>query len=53
VLALGEAAARLGMSRAQLETLVDAGKVEALHVGFTKMIPIREVVRLAGGDSHR
>lgn len=53
VLALGEAAARLGMGRAQFDALIEAGKVEALPVGFTKMIPTREVVRLAGGGSHR
>jgi hypothetical protein len=40
------------MGRAQLDALIEVGKVEALPVGFTKMIPTREVVRLAGGESH-
>lgn len=42
-LTLGEAAARLGVSRAQLEAIIAAGKIEALSVGFTSMIPTREV----------
>jgi excisionase family DNA binding protein len=46
VLAIGEAATRLGMSRAQLEKMVDTGTVQALPVGFTRMIPTREVERL-------
>jgi hypothetical protein len=46
VLSLGEAAARLGMTRAQLEVMIDAGKVEALPTGFTRMVPTREVARL-------
>jgi excisionase family DNA binding protein len=46
VLSLGEAAARLGVSRAALEAMIDAGKVEALPTGFTRMIPTREVERL-------
>jgi hypothetical protein len=51
VLALGEAATRLGMSRAQLEKMIDAGKVQALPVGFTRMIPMREVERLRAGTA--
>jgi excisionase family DNA binding protein len=46
VLTLGEAAVRLGVSRSQLEALIDAGKVEALPTGFTRMIPTTEVKRL-------
>ncbi len=53
VLSLGEAAIRLRLSRAQLEKMIDAGKVESLPVGLTTMIPTREVVRLAGGGSDR
>jgi hypothetical protein len=53
VLALGEAAARLGMSRAQLEKMIDAGTVQALPTGFTRMIPTREVARLQGADQQR
>jgi excisionase family DNA binding protein len=49
VLSIGEAAVRLGMSRTQLEAMIDVGKVEALPTGFTRMIPTREVERLAGG----
>jgi excisionase family DNA binding protein len=49
VLSLGEAAARLGVNRATLELMIAAGKIEALPTGFTRMIPTREVVRLAGG----
>ena len=43
---LGEAAARLGVSRAQLERMIDAGAVQALPTGFTRMIPTSEVERL-------
>jgi excisionase family DNA binding protein len=46
VLSLGEAATRLDVSRAALEAMIDAGKVEALATGFTRMIPTREVERL-------
>jgi excisionase family DNA binding protein len=46
VLSLGEAATRLGVSRTALEAMIDAGKVEALPTGFTRMIPTREVDRL-------
>lgn len=46
VLTLGEAAARLGVSRGELEAMIDAGKVKALPTGFTRMIPTREVERL-------
>jgi excisionase family DNA binding protein len=47
VLSLGEAAARLGMSRAELEAMIAAGKIEALPTGYTRMIPTREIDRLA------
>ena len=46
VLSIGEAAARLGMSRRQLEALIDRGAVTALPTGFTRMIPTAEVERL-------
>jgi len=46
VLSIGEAAARLGMSRPQLEALIDRGLVEPLPTGFTRMIPTAEVKRL-------
>jgi hypothetical protein len=37
VLSLGETAARLGVSRGELERMIDGGKVEALPTGFTRM----------------
>lgn len=46
VLSLGEAAARLGVTRPELEAMIAAGKIEALPTGFTRMIPTREVERL-------
>lgn len=46
MLSIGEAAARLGMSRAQLELLIDRGIVRALPTGYTRMIPTTEVERL-------
>jgi excisionase family DNA binding protein len=46
VLSLGEAAARLRVSRPELERMIDAGKVEALPTGFTRMIPTTEIERL-------
>lgn len=49
VLSLGEAAARLGISRAQIEALIEAGKVEALPTGLTRMVPTRDVERLTNG----
>ncbi len=36
------------MDRAELETMIDAGMVQALPTGFTRMIPTREVERLIG-----
>jgi excisionase family DNA binding protein len=47
VLSLGEAAARLGVSRSELEAMIAAGKIEALTTGFTRMVPTSEVARLA------
>ena len=47
VLSLGEAAARLGISRSELETMIAAGKIEALPTGFTRMVPTTEVEQLA------
>jgi excisionase family DNA binding protein len=47
VLSLGEAAARLGVGRSELEAMLAAGKVEALPTGFTRMIPTREIERLS------
>jgi excisionase family DNA binding protein len=46
VLLLGEVAARLGISRAEVERMIAAGKMRALPTGYTKMIPTREVERL-------
>src|SRR5437868_6191427 len=45
VLTIGEAAARLGISRAEPEALIDRGSVCALPTGFTRMIPTSEVER--------
>lgn len=52
VLSLGVTAARLGMTREQLEAMIEAGKVEALPTGFTRMIPTREVERLTSKKDH-
>jgi len=47
VLSLGEAAVRLGVSRAELEAMIDAGTVVALGVGGVgRVVPTSEVVRL-------
>jgi len=46
VLTLGEAAARLGMSRRELETMVERGEVATLQGEFIRVIPTREVERL-------
>ena len=48
VLFIDEAASRLGMSSAQLEALIDAGKVEALQGEFVRVIPDVNVVVLPG-----
>lgn len=46
VLTLGEAAARLGLSRNELERMIEAGKIKTLPTQFTRMIPASEVERL-------
>ncbi len=46
VLTLGEVAVRLGISRAQLEAMIEAGTVEVLPMGLTRVIPTREIERL-------
>ena len=38
---LGEAAARLGVSRRELEAMIAAGKIEALPTGFSRTISTR------------
>ncbi len=47
VLTPGEAAVLLGMSQAELEAMIAAGKVETLGA-FAPMIPTHEVDRLRG-----
>jgi len=47
VLTKGEAAARLGVSRSQLEAMIAAGKIEALPTGFTRMTQTGEIERLS------
>ena len=47
VLSLGEASAKLGVRKIELEAMMAAAKVEALPTGFTRMIPTREVERLS------
>jgi len=50
ILSLSEAAARLDMTRAQLEKLVEASKIKALPTGGVSwMIPTSEVERLRQG----
>lgn len=46
VLSLGEAAARLVVIRSALEAMIDAGKIEALPTGRTRMVPTTQVDRL-------
>ena len=46
VLFIGEAAARLGMSRAELEAMIARGQVETLPIEFGRVVPTREVERL-------
>jgi hypothetical protein len=46
VLFIGEAAARLGMSRPQLEAMIDRGQVQTLPIEFGRVIPTLEVERL-------
>jgi excisionase family DNA binding protein len=47
VLTLGEAATRLRVSSLELEAMIDAGTIRALPTGYARMIPTREVERLA------
>ncbi len=46
VLSLGEVAARLGISRDEVERMVEAGKMRALMAGWTVVVPTSEVERL-------
>jgi hypothetical protein len=46
VLMVGEAAIRLGMSRAQLEELIAQGQVKTLPIEFGCVVPTSEVERL-------
>lgn len=46
VLSLGEAAARLDLSRDELELLIAAGKVRTLPTELTQMVPTAEIERL-------
>src|SRR5438093_9750055 len=46
VLFIGEAAARLGMNRAELEAMIARGEVETLPTQFAHVIPTHEVERL-------
>lgn len=50
VLTLGEAASRLGISRAELETMIAAGKIKVLPMGLTRAIRTSEVERLSRPD---
>lgn len=34
----------------ELEAMIDAGTIEALPTGYTRMIPTREVDRLSSGS---
>ena len=46
VLTIGEAAQRLGMTRAQLDALVARGQVRTLATDFVSVIPTAEVERV-------
>ena len=53
VLTLGEAAARLGLSRGDLERMIAAGRVDTVRAGgLTRMIPTGEVERLRRSEDH-
>lgn len=43
---LGEAAARLGVSRRDLEAMIEVGSIKALATGYTRTIPSAEVERI-------
>jgi hypothetical protein len=47
VLSLGEAAARLGVGRAELEAMIATGKVKTLATGYTPFVPTSEIDRLS------
>jgi predicted DNA-binding transcriptional regulator AlpA len=49
VLTVGEAATRLGMSRAQLDAMIARGQVETLPIEFGRVVPTSEVDRLRKG----
>jgi hypothetical protein len=51
VLSMGEAASRLGLSRAELDAMIATGKIEALPTGFTQMIR-RERLNVSIGIDH-
>lgn len=46
VLSLGEVAARLDISRAEVERMIAAGKLRGLATGWTVMVPTSEVERV-------
>lgn len=54
VLSMGEAAARLGLSRQRLVAMADAGRVRTLVVGSfgVRMVPRSEVERLRSGPKN-
>jgi hypothetical protein len=43
---IGEAAVRLGMTRAELEAMITRGQVKTLPTQFVRVIPTSEVARL-------
>lgn len=43
---MSPSAARLNVSRSELEAMIAYGNEEALPTGYTRMIPTSEVVRL-------
>jgi len=47
---VAEAATRLGVSRRELEAMIDAGKIKALPTGYTRTIPFSEMERLSRGS---
>src|SRR5438552_1395316 len=49
VVTLGEPATGLGVSRADVESMIAAGKIEALPTGYTRTIPVGEIERVAAG----
>jgi excisionase family DNA binding protein len=50
VLFPGEAAAGLGITRAEIERMIAAGKMRALPTGFTVTVPTSEVECVAWSD---